>query len=417
MSCRSPSEFRQQFLGLAFKQHFIQVFHSLSLFEGGIPLSHVIKVRRRAFTLVELLVVIAIIGVLVSLLLPAINSAREAARTLGCKNNIRQLGLAVLNFESSQGALPPGGLTGVPAGGQCTYSGNLGSSFSCLPINAQLRPVNYPLLSWIALVLPFMEEQALFDRFNLNASSIDPSNHLAYATPVGSLICPSNSNAAGLFYDGSGPISPVASQGMVFAKANYAGYVSVMHADHQAIFPGALGGFQLGSRRGQKLSRVKDGVSKTIMASEVRALERDYDHRGVWSLPFPGSTILALDWHHQLQPGESWNNVAAIQRYVPDPSYAVDAALPNNQVVGLGDSTFNCLGPNQQEMRNVFRAPCVPIGSFMSAAPRSNHLGGVNAVALDGHAGFLSNSINSFTFAYLIATNDGMPSDVTEHLR
>ena len=109
------------------------------------------------FTLVELLVVIAIIGVLVSLLLPAVNSAREAARRVSCKNNVRQLGLAVLNFESSLGALPPVGWTNVAP--SCTPVG-LGTRLECFPIDIARAPDEWPLVSWIVLVLPFMEEQA-----------------------------------------------------------------------------------------------------------------------------------------------------------------------------------------------------------------------------------------------------------------
>ncbi len=131
-------------------------------------------------------------------------------------------------------------------------------------------------------------------------------------------------------------------------------------------------------------------------------------------MPFPGSTILALDWHHRLQPGESWSQLFKIERYVPDPTYVADAQLPNSNIPMLGDTLFQC---TPLEMRNIFKAPCVSIGQYMSAAPRSNHPGGVNAVALDGHAGFLSDNVDSFTYAYLISANDGQPSDVTEYIR
>jgi prepilin-type N-terminal cleavage/methylation domain-containing protein len=93
--------------------------------------------RRGAFTLVELLVVIAIIGVLVALLLPAVQAARESARRTTCSNNLKQLSLGLLNYESAIGVLPPCGI-----------------------------PSNQ--MSWTVLMLPFIEQQTLYDKFNFN---------------------------------------------------------------------------------------------------------------------------------------------------------------------------------------------------------------------------------------------------------
>ena len=104
------------------------------------------KSSRAGFTLVELLVVIAIIGILVSLLLPAVNSARSAARRTQCANNIRQVGLAVINFESSFNEFP----AAIEVDEQ-----NLG--------NADRSPNHRP--NWIIRCLPFMEEQAVYDAF------------------------------------------------------------------------------------------------------------------------------------------------------------------------------------------------------------------------------------------------------------
>jgi prepilin-type N-terminal cleavage/methylation domain-containing protein len=101
------------------------------------------RAPRFAFTLVELLVVIAIIGILVALLLPAIQAAREAARRSQCQNSMKQLGLAILNYESSKKELPAGGITDGPLGAR---SG----------------------AGWSILILPYVEEQALYDKYDFD---------------------------------------------------------------------------------------------------------------------------------------------------------------------------------------------------------------------------------------------------------
>jgi prepilin-type N-terminal cleavage/methylation domain-containing protein len=125
--------------------------------------------RRRAFTLVELLVVIAIIGILIGLLLPAINAAREAGRRASCANNIKQIGLALQNYQSTMGALPGG------SGG-----------------NKGLTPHYIITGTWIAKILPFMEYQGLYKQFNFAKPMNDPANAAAVQTQIPTLACPSD---------------------------------------------------------------------------------------------------------------------------------------------------------------------------------------------------------------------------------
>ena len=123
---------------------------------------------RRAFTLIELLVVIAIIAVLVALLLPAVQQAREAARRSQCKNNLKQISLALANYESTYGVYPPGYISNRPAlpGSTtwCTSSGTGGAN--------QYAP-------WPVLILPQMELSSIYELMNFNVPFQDPSNQMA----------------------------------------------------------------------------------------------------------------------------------------------------------------------------------------------------------------------------------------------
>jgi prepilin-type N-terminal cleavage/methylation domain-containing protein len=123
----------------------------------------------RAFTLVELLVVIAIIGILVALLLPAVNSAREAARRTQCMNQVRQIGLAILNHESSVGTFPSGGVAPWPNIEDYSTGGT--------PFGAERQG-----LSWAFQILPYLEENAVHD--------LDSTARLA-ETPISIYFCPS----------------------------------------------------------------------------------------------------------------------------------------------------------------------------------------------------------------------------------
>jgi prepilin-type N-terminal cleavage/methylation domain-containing protein len=133
---------------------------------------------RSGFTLVELLVVIAIIGVLVALLLPAVQAAREAARRMQCANNLKQIGLALQTYESAHGTFPPGFISRVTG----TWSGG-GND----PI-----PEAGPGWSFFALLLPQLEQPGLHNAINFNLPITDAANQAARATRVSSFQCPSD---------------------------------------------------------------------------------------------------------------------------------------------------------------------------------------------------------------------------------
>lgn len=125
--------------------------------------------RKPGFTLVELLVVIAIIGILIGMLLPAVQSVREAARRTACLNNLRQIGLAVLSFHDSRDAFPPA---------------RIATSNQVLPIFARSAPG-----SWAVYILPFIEQQNLFEEWDFN-TRFSRQSEVAIKTPIDTFLCP-----------------------------------------------------------------------------------------------------------------------------------------------------------------------------------------------------------------------------------
>jgi prepilin-type N-terminal cleavage/methylation domain-containing protein len=137
---------------------------------------------RCGFTIVELLVVIAIIGVLTGLLLPAVQSAREAARRTACQNNLKQIGLGLQHYHDLHGAFPIGCVEWRPWGNTT---------------NRQL--------AWSAYLLPYVEQQPLYDCLNLNLPFDDPANRVASATVLEVFLCPSTDPELTLLTSGRGP--------------------------------------------------------------------------------------------------------------------------------------------------------------------------------------------------------------------
>jgi prepilin-type N-terminal cleavage/methylation domain-containing protein/prepilin-type processing-associated H-X9-DG protein len=188
---------------------------------------------RRAFTLVEVLVVIAIIGLLVALLLPAIQSSREASRRLQCTNNLKQIGLALLNYESSHKVFPPGYVSQFDASGTDTGPG----------------------WGWAAMILPQMDESPIHNVIHFDLPIEHPMNGVRVAV-INTYLCPSEDFRhvwQAKRTDGS-PICEV-------AESNYVAMFGTTE-------PGVDGDGMFFRNSKIKISDITDGTSKTIAAGE-----------------------------------------------------------------------------------------------------------------------------------------------------
>jgi hypothetical protein len=335
-------------------------------------------------------VVIAIIGVLVALLLPAVQAAREAARRVNCQSNIRNLALGVLNYENANGALP----AAVEA--EQLIAGSL--QFDLFAGNTNL--------SWVVRILPYIEQQQLYDQFDLTVSALQQNVAMApEARQIAVMMCPSDS-ALGRIYQtrsdtGNKP----------FGKGNYAAYVSPEHIDCAEVFPGAL------IHRKQDLKQFTDGTSNTIMLAEVRTRDELTDQRGVWALAWPGASILGFDMH-SLGTNPGFRSCAPQQNsqyfaYVPNPAVAT-GSLPPNSPVGWGnaDTIKGCTDATDIADAQLQGMPCNPPSSAtrstLAAAARSLHPTGVNVANVDGSVQFISNEIEPVSMALQVCINDGI---------
>lgn len=346
----------------------------------------------RGFTLVELLVVIAIIGVLISLLLPAVQAARESARRIQCTNNLKQIALAALNYESSAGELPRSGNFGVDE----LRIGDGDAAIDYLVADHQQGLQT----SWAVDLLPFVEQKNLYDAFDFNDDAFNQERD-PQATAVAGYLCPSDEASGRYFSDDT------LTQGKRFAKGNYAAYVSPYHIDMQLVYPGAL------IATGQPLSRVTDGTSTTIAFSEVRTLDLEQDERGAWTLPWAGASLLSFDMHHKCNNGRITCPEDRFFRADFEKSVGL-TQRPNSTGGPVKDTLHLCDGgSDHQNQADLSGMPCTqwawPIGvrGYYSASPRSLHTGGVNVAYLDGHTEFVIDTVDELAFAYQVSINDG----------
>jgi prepilin-type N-terminal cleavage/methylation domain-containing protein/prepilin-type processing-associated H-X9-DG protein len=203
------------------------------------------KSSKSGFTLVELLVVIAIIGILIGILLPAVQQVREAARRIACANHLKQIALASLNYESSHGRFPAGQQHTNPLTGS---------------------DPNAPGWAWRTLILPYMEQQALADQIDIGLKMKDPHHAHLLSTILPTFLCPADGELNDSFVKMTSNIE--------LSKSNYIGnagafFGSFCPHDDEGFFNGVLSRTRDYKFQGWEMVDIRDGTSNVVFAGET----------------------------------------------------------------------------------------------------------------------------------------------------
>ncbi len=331
---------------------------------------------RRGFTLVELLVVIAIIGILVALLLPAVQIAREHARTTSCKNQIKQISLAIQEHESRHGSLPPG----LPVCSRVIYKSR----------GAQ-RGAWCQGPNWSMNILADLEETALFE--NVISCALTEQNacdeceheepHFVGRETPAQFLCPSAPRLSTLINAHKLEFISKGNYAACFGSDTYRGYekketagafgvtrlkgwehVEEVHHPKQG-----LGKWKLGWGKGVKRENVHDGVSNTLMISEIVGYESEEDGRGAWVCTNMGGSVFTA----RTPPNaDGRKGGSGLFDFIP----ICEKTIPIDNILHCGETSA---GHDE--------------GEFWAAA-RSRHPHGVVASYVDGSVHFFSDRID-----------------------
>ncbi len=355
-------------------------------------------IRRNAFTLIELLVVIAIIGVLVGLLLPAVQQAREAARRSQCLNNLKQNALAIHNYYDARQELPPYQFDGNPSTGvrSVTLANGTGHRAPAWP-------------AWLGhslwtMLLPFMEETSTYDAMNLDLHCRQGVNAGVGKRTVSNFVCPSDEKFGDQTFGG---VNYLANSGATRELYRSVGPNPALEPAVPRSWDGAI--MRLGPTG---LEQITDGTASTLLLSEglkgdndaaVLNFERDTTSQvpwvGSWPFTFPTAADLetmgqaadtrAQSWH-QSNAGRSWAEGIPLK------------------------SAFNTLAPP-----NWGHVSFTHGGNYGSSADRngvwparSKHVDLVNVATVDGAVHSVGNNVDLSLWQSLGARGDGSPASV-----
>jgi prepilin-type N-terminal cleavage/methylation domain-containing protein/prepilin-type processing-associated H-X9-DG protein len=353
---------------------------------------------RHGFTLIELLVVIAIIAVLIALLLPAVQSAREAARRAQCVNNLKQIGLGIANYESANASLPIG----------CVYN-TAGPNPNCTQAIGN-APFAYSLF---ALMLPYIEQQPMYNAINFNIApgghtyfGVDAGaiNYTSMSKTVASFVCPSDPGYIPLTY-GTADAGTVSTNG--YSQCSYAGMAGTFDIwQWYCGCPPQTGGSCVGdvwpagdglfyNNVAVRLQGITDGTSNTISVGEFARFANDPDQNfNEWSRAL---------WFGSASPVAGTSRPEGLASSVP----RINASMI------LGNDT----GPYAQ---GAWQFPTGDVDSWLYLQNgadyrllgqfgfRSQHPGGANFLFADGSVHFLKQTIDMGNPNYTPPINKGV---------
>lgn len=337
------------------------------------------RVTSRAFTLIELLVVISIIGVLVALLLPAVQSAREAGRRASCLNNLKQIGLAINSYESALRLLPLGANYQGPsdAGSGCTFGSIHG-------------PREFGMLTFI---LPYMEQTVIYNRLNFSLAAGGPkgmfgtisaadANRTALGTKIASSVCPSDL-----------PSDPYAGDpGNVYTQTSYfpsgGTWNTVAYSPGPDCWQRYAGNGAFDAANSYRNAQFTDGLSQTAFAGESARFRNDPDaNLNTWTRYELLTSAL----------GAGTTRPQGLAFEVPRPN----AGLMPGDAAQLPPKTAPATNTDYKDwLKNL------PLyKEFGQWGFRSQHPGGVHIVFGDGSVKFIKDSINLSTYQALGTRN------------
>jgi prepilin-type N-terminal cleavage/methylation domain-containing protein/prepilin-type processing-associated H-X9-DG protein len=353
---------------------------------GVIGMSHTIvnvTIRRgrgpRGFTLIELLVVIAIIAVLIGLLLPAVQKVREAAQRMKCQNNLKQVGLALHNFENANAHFPPNGVYPVAATASDSYSA-------------------------LARLLPFLEQANLYQLVDLNAAA--NVQNAVTSQRIATYLCPSEVNDVAKLPAGStttvNDTTKPGATGITRYPLNYAANVGAWMVWDPTTGVGGDGAIALTSKRngGTTVADFGDGLSNTVGFAEVKAY-------GAYMLggtptaapPTTPADLLALGGsikidssHTGWTEGQTFHNGVT---FVFPPNTSVPFTNPADGLTYDVDYVSSRDGSSASAR------------SYAAMTARSYHSGGANVLLMDGSVRSVTASIDVATWRALGTRNNG----------